>query len=121
MSVELNHTIVTTPDRWAGARWLTDVLGLPEPTASGPFAAVTLTNDVTLDFADGAPVPGEHYAFLIDDRRLDEVAARLAERGVSTWADPGHRTPGQNTRFGGRGFYFDSPDGYNLEVLTRDS
>jgi hypothetical protein len=121
MTVELNHTIVTAQDRWAGAQWLAEILGLPEPTANGPFAAVQLTNNVTLDYLDGTPVPGEHYAFLIDDGRLDQVAARLAERGVPTYADPGHRTPGQNTMFGGRGFYFDSPDGHNLEVLTRAS
>jgi hypothetical protein len=33
MAVELNHTIVASPDGWTGARFLAEVLGLPEPTA----------------------------------------------------------------------------------------
>jgi hypothetical protein len=31
---ELNHTIVASPDRWAGARFLTEILGLPSRSAS---------------------------------------------------------------------------------------
>lgn len=119
MSVELNHTIVEARDRWAAARSLAEILGLPEPVGAGPFAAVALANGVTLDFMDTADVAAQHYAFLIDEPTFDAVAARLAERDIPTFADPGHRTPGQNTNAGGRGLYFDSPDGHNLEVLTR--
>lgn len=119
MTVELNHTIVAARDKWAAARSLARVLGLPEPVADGPFVALALTNGVTLDFADARQVTAQHYAFLIDEQTFDAVAARLAEDGVPTFADPGHRTPGQNTHSGGRGLYFDSPDGHVLEVLTR--
>jgi catechol 2,3-dioxygenase-like lactoylglutathione lyase family enzyme len=36
------------------------------------------------------------------------------------WADPFHQQPGEiNTRDGGRGVYFDDPDGHVLELLTR--
>ena len=117
---ELNHTIVASLDRWAGARFLTEVLGLPEPTAFGPFAVVAVANGVSLDYltttGDIAP---QHYAFLVGDDEFEEVAARLRERGLPTWADPGHRQPGENTNDGGRGLYFDSPEGHNLEILTR--
>ncbi len=119
MSIELNHTIVASRDKQAGARFLADVLGLPEPTSFGPFAVVELHNGVSLDFMDTADVPSQHYAFLIGEDEFDAVAARLRERGVATYADPGHRQPGHNTNDGGRGLYFDSPDGHNLEVLTR--
>ena len=44
MSVELNHTIVATRDKQAGARFLADVLGLPQPQNFGPFAVVTTAN-----------------------------------------------------------------------------
>ena len=119
MTAELNHTIVKARDRWAAARSLAETLGLPEPVAAGPFAAVAMANGVTLDFMDAAEVPVQHYAFLIDEETFDAVAARLAERGIPTFADPVHHTPGQNTLFGGRGLYWDSVDGHNLEVLTR--
>jgi len=116
---ELNHTIVASPDRWAGARFLTDVLGLPEPESFGPFAVVTLANGVSLDYMQAAEVVPQHYAFLVGDDEFAGVAGRLRERGLPTWADPGHRTPGENDNDGGRGLYFDSPEGHNLEILTR--
>jgi catechol 2,3-dioxygenase-like lactoylglutathione lyase family enzyme len=120
MSIELNHTIVPTRDKQAEAGFVSDVLGLPAPGTFGPFAVVELANRVSLDFMD---VEGEinvqHYAFLISEEEFDAVAERLRECRVPTWADPGHRTPGFNTNDGGRGLYFDSPEGHNLEVLTR--
>ncbi len=122
MTVELNHTIVAARDKWAAARSLAGILGLPEPAAEGPFVALRLSNDVTLDFtdvgADGS-VTSQHYAFLIGEETFDQVAARLAERRIATFADPGQRTAGHNTNDGGRGMYFESPDGHLLEVLTR--
>jgi len=47
------------------------------------------------------------------------VPVRLAN-GVAYWADPFHERPGAvNTLNGGRGIYFEDPDGHNLELLTR--
>jgi extradiol dioxygenase family protein len=119
MAIELNHTVVATRDQDSGARFLAEVLGLPEPTRFGPFTVVTTANGVSLDFLTSAEVTSQHYAFLISEADFDAVAGRLREREVATWADPGHRTPGHNTHDGGRGMYFDSPEGHNLEVLTR--
>ncbi|WP_433554866.1 VOC family protein [Pseudonocardia xinjiangensis] len=119
MSIELNHTIVAARDKNAEARFVADVLGLPGPTPFGPFAVVEMHNGVSLDFMDTAEVASQHYAFLISEDEFDAVAARLRERGVSTYGDPLHRESGHNTNDGGRGMYFSSPDGHNLEVLTR--
>jgi catechol 2,3-dioxygenase-like lactoylglutathione lyase family enzyme len=119
MAVQLNHTIVAAPDKWAGARFLSEVLGLPEPVAFGPFAVVTLANGVNLDYLQAAEVDPQHYAFLVGDDEFDAVATRLRERGLPTWADPGHRRPGENANDGGRGLYFVSPEGHNLEIITR--
>ena len=119
MAIELNHTIVAARDRQAEARFVADVLGRPAPVSFGPFAVVELDNGVSLDFADFMDeVVEQHYAFLITEDEFDAVAARLRERELPTWADPGRRTPGFNTNDGGRGLYFDSPEGHNLEVLT---
>jgi catechol 2,3-dioxygenase-like lactoylglutathione lyase family enzyme len=119
MAVELNHTIVFTQDADAGARFLAEILGLPEPTLFGPFTVVTVENGVSLDYMRVEDVSPQHYAFLISEEEFDAVAGRLRERGLPTWADPFHSTPGHNTNDGGRGLYFDSPEGHNLEVLTR--
>ena len=119
MAVELNHTIVASRDPWAGARFLTDVLGLPEPAAFGPFAVVATANGVSLDHLDAAEVVPQHHAFLVTDGEFATVASRLRERGLPTWADPGHREPGENHHDGGRGLYVDPPEGHNLEIITR--
>jgi catechol 2,3-dioxygenase-like lactoylglutathione lyase family enzyme len=120
MAVELNHTIVNTHDKRAGARFVSDVLGLPEPGSFGPFAVVELQNGVSLDFMDvEGEITAQHYAFLISEEEFDTVSARLRERGLPTWADPVRRTSGFNTNDGGRGLYFESPEGHLLEVLTR--
>jgi hypothetical protein len=119
MAVELNHTIVASPDGWTGARFLAEVLGLPEPTAYGPFAVVTTANGVSLDYLTASEVVPQHYAFLVADDEFDAIDARLRERALPTWADPAHRRPGHNRGDGGRGLYFDSPEGHNLEIITR--
>ena len=119
MAVELNHTIVAAKDKDAAARFVTDVLGLPEAGSFGPFAVVEMSNGVSLDFMDTDEIVPQHYAFLISEDEFDQISARLKERGLTTWADPFHRTEGFNTNDGGRGLYFDSPDGHNLEIITR--
>ncbi len=120
MSIELNHTVVAAHEKHSAARFVSEILGLPEPGSFGPFAVVELHNGVSLDFIDTPDeITSQHYAFLISEDEFDAVAARLSERGVATYADPGHRAAGHNTNDGGRGLYFPSPDGHNLEVLTR--
>lgn len=119
MGIQLNHTIVAAADPAAEARWVADVLGLAAPVRFGPFHVVATDNEVSLDFMRDAHPVGQHYAFLVTEAEFDAVSARLAERGVVTWADPGHTEPGYNTHDGGRGRYFDSPSGHNLEILTR--
>ncbi len=120
MGVALNHTIVRVRDKEASARFLADILGLEPPTTYGPFTVVQLGNDVSLDYADdhGEPHP-QHYAFLVSEGEFDQIHGRIMERGLTYWADPGHRHPGQiNTNDGGRGVYWDDPDGHVLEILT---
>jgi catechol 2,3-dioxygenase-like lactoylglutathione lyase family enzyme len=120
MTVELNHTIVPSRDQRAAAKDLADLLGL-EVTKAGHFDAVHLGNGVSLDFMDVDEVPGSmHLAFLVSEETFDEVFGRLKERDLPYWGDPMRTRPQQfSAYFGGRGFYWDSPDGHNLEVLTR--
>ena len=120
MAVQLNHTIVAARDRWASARFLTEVLGLPPPTAYGPFAVVELSNEVSLDFLDDAEIHPRHYAFLVTEDEFDEIFGRIRERGLDYWADPFDRQSGEiNTHDGGRGVYWYDPDGHKLEIITR--
>jgi catechol 2,3-dioxygenase-like lactoylglutathione lyase family enzyme len=121
MPVQLNHTIVAAHDPLASAAFLAEMLALPEPTRFGPFQVVTLDNGVSLDFHVAAgPVTRQHYAFLIGERDFDEVFERIRTRGILYWADPMRRRAGEiNHGDGGRGVYFEDPDGHLLEVITR--
>src|SRR5688572_17715676 len=121
MAVELNHTIVASSDSEASAAFVAEILGLPEPSTFGPFVTVQTANGVTLDFLDDdGPITSQHYAFLISEPEFDEIFGRIQARGVAHWADPGKRRGNAiNTNDGGRGVYFEAPDGHLLEIITR--
>jgi catechol 2,3-dioxygenase-like lactoylglutathione lyase family enzyme len=121
MTVELNHTIVAARDKLAAATFLTDLLGLPAPTPFGPFQVVTLGNGVSLDFVDTSDdIPPQHYAFLVSEPDFDAIFGRIQALDLKYWADPYRNQPGEiNRRDGGRGVYFDDPNGHILELLTR--
>ncbi len=121
MSVELNHTIVWCNDKQKSATFLAEILGRPVPEPLYHFLVVELDNGVSLDFMEKTgKVALQHYAFLIGEDDFDAVFARITERGLEYWADPGKQRPGEiNRNDGGRGVYFDDPDGHLLEVLTR--
>lgn len=121
MSVQLNHHIVWARDQRSTAGFFAEFLGLPAPAEHPPFTTVELDNAIQFDFlsTDG-PVSSQHYAFLVTEAEFDEIYARIKENGIAFWAGPGHHGPQRiNTRDGGRGIYFDDPNGHALEVITR--
>ena len=121
MTVQLNHTIVHVSDKDRAAADLAEILGVAAPTTYGPFRVLTLDNDVSLDFADDHGEPDrQHYAFLVGEDEFDAAFGRIRDRGLTYWADPGKSRPGEiNHNDGGRGLYFDDPDGHRLEIITR--
>ena len=123
MTIALNHTIVWCRDRDLSARFLTDLFGLPAPVHWGPFMIVEMGNGVSLDYhelEDGRELSSQHYAFLVAEDEFDEIFGRIVERGIEHWADPARHEAGTiNHNDGGRGVYFDDPDGHFLEIITR--
>ena len=121
MPVQLNHTIVRSHDKHASATFLATMLGLPTPVPFAGFLVVQVDNDVSLDFADAdEPITPQHYAFLVGEEEFDAIFARIAERELQYWADPGRRRAGQiNTHDGGRGVYWQDPSAHLLEIITR--
>ncbi|MFJ1536881.1 VOC family protein, partial [Streptomyces mirabilis] len=105
----------------ASARFLADLLGLEVAPEYGPFVPVQIPNGVTLDYMDTAEsISPQHYAFLVSEDDFDAIFARIRGAGLTYWADPHHHHPGEiNHNDGGRGAYFDDPNGHNLEILTR--
>jgi catechol 2,3-dioxygenase-like lactoylglutathione lyase family enzyme len=121
MAIHFNHTILYARDSQASARFLAEILGLPAPTHWGRFEMVTTDNGANLDYldAEGEIVP-QHYAFLVSEPEFDAIFARVRDRTLAYWADPGQTKAGEiNRHDGGRGFYFEDPDGHLLEVITR--
>lgn len=121
MSVQLNHTIVSCRDQQRSAAFLTEILGLPAATRFGHFLVVEADNAVSLDFAESSgEIAAQHYAFLVGEDEFDAAFGRIRDRGLTYWADPGKSRPGTiNHNDGGRGLYFDDPDGHRLEIITR--
>jgi catechol 2,3-dioxygenase-like lactoylglutathione lyase family enzyme len=120
MPVELNHTIVAATDRDRTADFLVDILGLEPATTYGPFRVVALANGVSLDVVGSSgPVHPQHYAFLVSEEEFDLIWARIRERDLEFWAGPFHRRAAEiNTNDGGRGLYWEDPNGHNLEIIT---
>jgi len=52
--------------------------------------------------------------------QFDASFGRIKDQGLRYWADPGRTKPDViNTRDGGRGLYFEDPDGHLMEIITR--
>src|SRR3712207_7630483 len=119
MAVQLNHTIVHARDSEVSATFASEILGLPRPEPFGPFLIVETANGVSLDYMDtDGEITPQHYCFLITEDEFDDIFGRIKERGLQYWADPGKRRPGAiNHNDGGRGVYFDDPDGHFLEKI----
>jgi catechol 2,3-dioxygenase-like lactoylglutathione lyase family enzyme len=118
----LNHTIVWCRDQRKSAQFLTEILALPPPRRFMHFLVVDLANDVSVDYYEEKvdPIALQHLAFLVDESEFDPALARIRKLTKEIWADPAKREPGRiNHHFGGRGVYFDDPDGHLFEIITK--
>ena len=121
MPVELNHTIVWCRDKMRSSAFLAEMLGRPAPRPFFHFMVVDLDNQVSMDFMQMVgDVAKQHYAFLVGEDEFDAVLGRIQAKGLDHWADPARTRPGEiNRHYGGRGVYFEDPDGHLLEAITR--
>ena len=121
MAIDFNHTIVSARDSKASAEFLAEMLGLPAPRKWGPFQMVTTENGANIDFMNTeGEITAQHYAFLVSERNLTRSSAESGKRSLPYWADPAQEQSGEiNHHDGGRGVYFEDPDGHLLEVITR--
>jgi catechol 2,3-dioxygenase-like lactoylglutathione lyase family enzyme len=82
---------------------------------------ITTANGANLDYmeTDDEFAP-QHYAFLTSEAEFDEIFGRIRDRQLPYWADPGKKQKGEiNHHDGGRGVYFEDPNGHLLEIITR--
>ena len=117
---ELNHLIVRAKDKHASAKFLADILGVPVGAPWGHFVPVRTSNGVTMDFIDSSDPHMQHYAFLVSDAEFDAGFAKVKSAGLRYFADPQKQQPGEiNRHWGGRGVYFEDPNGHLLELITK--
>ena len=118
MPILLDHLIVPSHDKAAGAQFLGELLGVPwEP--GDHFAPVHVNDTLTLDFADREQFESHHYCFHVSDANFDAIFARLTARGIAYRSTPLGPVDMQiNTRGGGKNLYWSDADGHNWEMLT---
>jgi len=128
MTIRLDHTIVPAKDKIVSAEFFAAIFGLS--VKPGHFAQVQVNESLTFDFAD-EPEPwggpgfdprtgqSHHYAFHVSEAEFEAIFSRVRAKGIPYGSEPFSHTDGQiNTRRGGRGFYFEDPNGHLLEVMT---
>src|SRR5690606_22650797 len=115
------HTILYAHDSESSAAFLAEMLGLPAPARWGPFMVAKTDNGTNLDYmATDGEISQQHYACLVAGEDFDEIFGRIRARELSYWADPGQTQRGEISRHdGGRGLYFEDPNGHLLEIITR--
>jgi catechol 2,3-dioxygenase-like lactoylglutathione lyase family enzyme len=120
MTIHLDHTIVPAKDKVAAAQFFAEIFGLKVKPGSGYFAQVQINESLTLDFADESePCDSHHYAFHVSDAEFEGIWSRVKVKQLPYGSAPGEHTDGRiYTRRGGRGFYFEDPNGHLLEVMT---
>ena len=77
MTIHLDHSIVPSRNKVAGAKLLADLLGVEwAPTALGPFAPVFVNDGLTLDFIDtDEAFPIYHFCFRVSQSEFDAISA----------------------------------------------
>lgn len=121
MTIQLDHTIVPSHHKKASAQCLAELLGVPwEASGVGPFSPVYVNDGLTLDFIDtDEPYPVYHFCFRVTDEAFDAILGRIEAAGIdyrSTVRGPIDRQI--STLLGGRGIYWNEPDGHQWEMLT---
>ena len=121
MAIQLDHTIVSARDRDASAKQLANLLGVPHgPATAGPFYAVYINEDLTLDFVQAdEDFPVEHYCFRVDDETFDAILERIRAAGIQFRSSVRGLVDNRiNNYHGGRGLYWNEPEGHQWEILT---
>ncbi|MFC5571041.1 VOC family protein [Lysobacter yangpyeongensis] len=121
MDIELDHLLVPSHDRFAAAKQLAGLLGVPwSDHGVGPFCPVYVNDGLTLDFDQAEEeFPVQHYAFRVSADDFDAILGRIRAAGIPYRGAPHGADDMQvGTWNGGRLVYWNVPDGHVWELLT---
>ena len=120
MNIELNRIVIPARSKWASATFLASILDVPAGPQRDLFVPVKVSNGITLDYVDTERFDPLHCAFLASEAEFGAAYARIRSTGITYYAGPHHQRPGEIGQLrGGRGIYFDNPDGHHIEIVTR--
>jgi catechol 2,3-dioxygenase-like lactoylglutathione lyase family enzyme len=119
MAIVLNHTIVPARDKVAAARFFARIFGLKFTRRRSHFAPVRVNKTLTLLFDDDTSFESHHYAFHVGKAEFDAILRRIRKEGIAYGSAPWSLDDGRlNNWNGGRGVYFQDPNGHVLELMT---
>ncbi|WP_049621663.1 VOC family protein [Frateuria defendens] len=121
MTIQLDHLMVPSRDKFAAAKLLADLFGVAWSEGGiGPFCPVYVNDGLTLDFDQATePFPPCHYCFRVEEAEFDAILGRIGAAGIRYRSTPlGPADMQINTRHGGRIVYWSEPDGHIWELLT---
>ena len=119
MAIQLDHVIVPSHDRIAGAKFLAELLDAPWAKSQGSFTPVYVNEGLTLDFADRERFEGHHFCFRVSDEQFDAIFVRLQARQIAYRSHPrGENDMQINRRMGGKNLYWEDADSHLWEILT---
>src|SRR5438874_6619771 len=119
MTITLNHTIVPARDKVAAARFFARIFGLKFKKSRGHFAPVRVNKTLTLLFDHDTSFESHHYAFHVGKAEFDSILRRIRTVGIAYGSAPWSLDDGKlNDWNGGRGVYFQDPNGHVLELMT---
>ena len=121
MEITLNHTIVASKDNVESAKFYERIFDFEFIKEWGHFAVVKVNSTLTLDFDTQENFSTNHYAFKVSDQQFDEIFERVKLENISFGSGPRSSDDGKiNNDYGGRGVYFEDPNGHLLEIMTID-
>ena len=119
MAITLDHVIVPSRAKAAGAKFLAGLLDVPWEESRGEFAPVYVNDTLTFDFADRERFESHHYCFHVSPGEFDGIFDRIRAAGLKYRSRPrGEDDMQVNTRLGGKNVYWQDPDGHLWEILT---
>ncbi len=119
MAIQLDHVIVPSHDRVAGAQLLAGLLDVPWEESDGHFTPVYVNDTLTFDFAERETFESHHFCFRVSDAEFDAIFARIQAGRIKYRSHPlGEDDMQINRRLGGKNVYWQDADGHLWEVLT---
>jgi catechol 2,3-dioxygenase-like lactoylglutathione lyase family enzyme len=120
IAVQVNHIVIPAKNKRATAELLGGILGVDVEGDSDQFARIRASNGLTVDFSEARASEAFQCAFLVSSAEFDSALSRINRAAIDFYAAFDRKGRGEINRIhGGRGIYFDDPDGHLFELIEQ--